>query len=222
MITALVNRARRACAALARSCALVAEAIVSDDLLSPSGARAGGVSSGDFGVSGQQPIAFVDYLPGEFAEIERDRAITVGYRPRPPDDACGYETAHDAVVDAKAVGSRLLHHVEPQDLLFVFAQTFQAANQFPFALALRPCPQDAPRRVPYEDDTAHEYSDSKNWGVIFCKLRHPQSLKDLRRAKEQDSRDRPYRCVAGWAELESIQQRLEPLHGHHASLGDHP
>src|SRR5438874_2161371 len=71
----------------------------------------------------QYPRMFVEVLPRGLFDVEGEPLQHVAHVGRLVDDALAYESLHDAILVAEDVGFRLLGHVEPKNLLFVFGET---------------------------------------------------------------------------------------------------
>lgn len=155
---------------------------------------------------------YMEIIPHEVSDVMRHplnyAAVDCGL----VDDACGYETSHDAILNAEHIGASILHDVIPQNLLLVFGQTMQSLND---ALMEIPLPPEAFNSVyPPSADCYQEKSyrgqkkNPKNCAIVLCKLRNPKSLLELRAAKQYQACHKSDCYKVTWRELKSLKDAL--------------
>ena len=96
------------------------------------------VGAEEIGCPGQNPVVFVDILRREFADVVRKRESQSWYSDGagPMDNSFGFQTAHDAIINAEIVGLCMLRYVKSKNLLFVFGQSVKMLNALALELPL--------------------------------------------------------------------------------------
>jgi len=165
---------------------------------------------------------YVDIIPHEVSNIMRHSFDDAAVNCRLVDDAVGYETSHDAILNAEQIGASILNDVIPQNLLLVFGQTLQSLDD---ALVEFPLPPESldpikpPTAESYQQkDNRGQKKNPKNCAVILCKLRKPESLLELRAAKKYEARHQSDCYKVTWCELHSLKDALYDSVGHGVSL----
>lgn len=174
------------------------------------------------GAAVEKNMVFVEMLPSQFRDVVGKAINNASHIGRLVNDACGYQTLHDAVVDAQRIGARLLSYVEPQNLLFIFAQSGEALINT--ALELSPPPFTAGCAPQGNADRHRQRSDPKkreqpkNWAVVLCKLMHTNDLQILLRNKDQCGSNDSDRCGIAWGELDGIERSSKEFSKHRQSV----
>lgn len=186
-------------------------------------ARLSLVSSVGPGGTEQHGMIFVEHLPYGIVDVVRESFEEIAHIRGPEDDAVGYESLHDAVVDAKHVGARLLCHVEAKDLLFIFSQTREAFAQIPLAppleVEMRGETDQRLNRADSNAGRAKDQSQPEKRAVVFCKLRYAKDLEVLLRQKQHQPGGHADRCQVTWRELNCLNESSEDFSNHPASVG---
>lgn len=145
----------------------------------------------------------VEIDPCELVDIVSEPFEGVTHRSGQVNDAAGFETLHDAIVDAERVCASVLREVIPENLLFVFGQTLQPLLDTPIA-----APPEPP--LLYESDAVankgnHEKWDSDNEGkaqhraIVLCKLKYSDELEKLLISKEKKGSHDTKRYEIPWS-----------------------
>lgn len=182
-------------------------------LISEKGAaliRALGVSS-----SHKQFLMFVEVLPRKFIDVIRKPLQHVAEARRTIDNSCGFKTFHDAIVEAERVAFRLVPYVKPQNLLFIFSQTFEAVDAF-FANTLlhNPYPQNSTsyfRGIPENNKGAAQENQSKHYAMIICKVSKVDYVKPCRWREQQKSSHEECGHAVTWSEVQEVFNDFCPI-----------
>lgn len=176
----------------------------------------------DDGFPNQEVGMFVEMIPGEIRDIVRPAFEHVPHRGRSVDDASGYKTLNDAVVDLERVCTGILQYVKPENLLLVFGQTIEALRD----RLLEPC--DLPGFIPsrknpvfggYEDVHPNQGSGDKEAAanpsaIVLCKLREAKCLDRIRAAKKDEPCDNRDYCQITWSEFKRLEDCIGDGRGH--------
>ena len=158
---------------------------------------------------------YVEVIPRDVTDVVRESLKDIPQGGGLVDDALGYESAHDAVLNAEHVGSRIIGDVIPQNLFLVFGQTMESLRD-----ALKSFPLPPPSLNPPDPATAHcdqkkgnrrQEKNPENKAIILCKLRKTESLAEIIAAKKDEPRHQANRCEVSWGELEVLKKRLKKV-----------
>jgi hypothetical protein len=168
----------------------------------------------------EQGLFFVEYIPGEFADVVRKAIDTVAVVRHPDYDACAGQSLYDAIISAQTVGSRLIADVKPQNLLFIFGESAKALVYLPIESPLpHPFPWDGIDELAYGDQQqsgAGQEGDAEPMAVVFCHVRDAEPLSRLCRREEQETQNQTDCYQIFGSELERVQRVLDEVRGHAA------
>ena len=155
---------------------------------------------------------YLEIIPHEISDIVRETLSHVPERRGTIDDAIGYESLNNAILDAEHVGARILCDVIPQNLLLVFGQTLKSLHDAFMEFPLPPKVFDPiypPSANCYQKkDNRRQEKNPENCAVILCKLRKPESLLELRAAKKYETGHKSDSYKVAWSELQSLKDAL--------------
>ena len=147
----------------------------------------------------------MEIVPSEFTDVVREPIQHISEGGRSIDDAIGYETLHDAVIDAENVSASLLGHVEPENLLFIFGQTMQSLGYAPIELPMTPPPSNeceyVDRNRNSEEDGRDNKSKPKSRTIVLGKLKNANALEDLIVNEKQEGGYDPKCYEITWRKL---------------------
>lgn len=155
---------------------------------------------------------YVEIVPRKLVDIVREPFEGITHRSGQVNDAAGFETLHDTIVDAERVCASVLREVVPENLLFVFGQTLQSLLDTPIA-----APPEPP--LLYESDAVadngnHEKPDGDNESkaqhraIVLCKLKYSDELEKLLVGKEKKGSHDTKRYEIAWSELQELKKCL--------------
>lgn len=161
---------------------------------------------------------YVEVIPRELADVMCEPFESITHRSGQVNDAVGFESLHDAIVDAERICASVFREVEPQNLLFIFGQTLQSLCYAPMA-----APPEPP--LLYEGDTVsdnghHEEcsGDDKDKpthrAVVLCKLKYSDELEKFLAGKEQEGGHDSKSYEIAWSELQELKKRLSGFSDH--------
>lgn len=176
------------------------------------------VGSVGVGSSIEKVLMFVEIIPGVLADVMREPFESIAHRSGQVNDAIGFESLHDAIVDAERICTGVLRDVEPQNLLFIFGQTLQS-----LCYAAIASPPEPP--LLYEGDTVadnghhkecsgDDKDKPKHRAVVLCKLKHSDELEKFFAGKEQEGGHDSKRYEVAWSELQELKKRLSGFSDH--------
>lgn len=173
----------------------------------------------------QEGRVFVEVLPRGFADVVRKPLQEIADGGGAVEDAGGYESLHDAIVEAKGVGTRLLEHVVAENLLFVFGESTEALKDaLCFAAAAEAAPDGAEEGQGFGDGRhgkPAQEDKSKNAAVVVCKVKKSAGVQEGRRGEKEDGGQKGGCRKATWGELEALEEECERgCHG--ADCGTEP
>lgn len=180
------------------------------------------VSSVRVGIPGQQARVFIEYIPSNVIDVVRKSLDHTAHGRSLVNDALTCQSLDDAIVEAQAVGTRLLGYVEPQNLLFVFSESAQALAYLPLELpigdhhtnAMQPPLADAGN----QQGADRQKADANACAVVFCYVSNANSLKPLSGC-EQEAGEHQANCYqVSWCELEHLKNVLHDFNGHAQSV----
>ena len=158
---------------------------------------------------------YVEVIPRDVTHVVRESLKDIPQGGGLVDDALGYESAHDAVLYAEHIGSRIIGDVIPQNLFLVFGQTMESLRD-----SLKSFPLPPPLLNPPDPSTAHcdqkkgnrrQEKNPENKAIILCKLRKTESLAEIIAAKKDETCHQANRCEVSWGELEELKKRLKKV-----------
>lgn len=184
--------------------------------------RVGATASAAPAAAFKQRLVFVDLLPRHLADVVGEPGLELSKLGSQPDDSIGYETLHDAVLEAQRLGSSLAFYVPAENILFIFGQRTKALCD---AQALLPVA--AHPREPVENGLGHhgklggqrgEKPHPQSRAMVFCKLRHPESFAQLLAAQddgcEKEHGEKADYSLLTWGELDKLKHRLDERIAH--------
>lgn len=155
---------------------------------------------------------FIEIIPREVANVMRKTANETANGGRTIDDAFGYETLNDAIIDAEKIGARLLREVVPENLFFIFGQTIQSLGYAPIALSpVPPLIDEGDSIARYgngEKSACNNKSESKYRAIVLCKLKHADELEKYLAGKKKDGGHDTQCYEIAWSELQELKKSL--------------
>lgn len=132
------------------------------------------------------------------------------------DDASGYQSIHDAIVESQHIGLCFLGHVKPQNLFFFFGETVKSLQHALMRFA-------SERSIPYgiqdffapiysEQSYRHDQCDAEPLAVFLCKVMNTQEIRDFLREQQQAAADDSNCYQLSWPELERLERVLHAKH----------
>jgi len=160
----------------------------------------------------EEVLLHVEIIPREVADIMRKPFNNISDGCCPVNDALGYETLYNAIIEAESIGASLLGEVIPENLFFIFGQTIESLGYAPIEFPLSP-PFFNERVCTCEERNkgernGHNKDKSNNRAVVLCKLKHPYLLEELFACKEQKPRHNHESYKISWGELQKLKKRL--------------
>ena len=169
---------------------------------------------------------YVEIIPCEIADIvskhNPPHFVELSKSGRSVDDATGYESLHDAIVNAQVVSARCIPDIKPENLLFVFGQTIQSLQ-----LSLREFADQHLVSYPMEDCFGPIYNEqdageNQEYGdplaIVLCKIVKAERLEPVLGTENQKGRDSAKRYEITWGEFEELQKRLKVTVAHDGRL----
>ena len=157
-------------------------------------------------------LVCVEIIPSEVADVMREPVKNAPERGGLVNDAIGFETLYDAVLNAECVGARVLRYVEAENLLFIFGQTIQSLGYAPIEAPLAPPPFDEGDSVGGdghgEEGGSDNESKPKHRAVVLCKLKYSDELEKFLAGKEQNGSHDTKRYEIAWSELQELKKCL--------------
>lgn len=176
------------------------------------------VGSAGVGAPFEQMRVYVEIIPREVADVMSEPFKSIANRCGPINDSLGYETLHDAIINAEAIGASLLGEVEPENLLFIFGQTIQSLGYAPIELPLSPPCFGESESIGSDghnkEGNGNNEGKPKHRAAVLCKLKYADSLEKLIARKKQESGHGADRYEITWCELQELKRRL-------GDIGDH-
>jgi hypothetical protein len=170
------------------------------------------------GRSDKQVWMFVEILPREIANVVRHPFDKVSDICRHEDNAIGFESLNDAIINAESIGARILGYVEPENLLFIFSQSLQSLRD---VLLHFPLPQAVFNHV---GNPIHEANASKRDGtdehnaesraIVLCKLSKSASFQECVWPEEKHACDKPKCYQITWRELQTLKNQFSDFSNH--------
>ena len=127
-------------------------------------------------------------------------------------NALGYESIDDAIVDAKTVSFSLLSNVKPENLFFFFSQCVQGLRNgfFEFCLA---------NSIPYNSRDLfaisyqeQDYTNQESWAdplaIVFCKLKHAKDFERLIAEKQKNATKASNCYQVSWNQLKNFNNLI--------------
>lgn len=170
------------------------------------------VGSGDIRCPFKQKRILVNVLPRTITNIVREKFKLNADVCSLYNDAFGYETLDDAITEIEDVCSRLIVHVKPDNLFFIFGQTVEALND---AFVEHTTPNesfDPFCRLYCDCNNANcEYKDkaySEPLAIVLCKLKNTEIFKgDFWAEKKKSYSDTEWYAVT-WSEFDKIKHNF--------------
>ena len=162
----------------------------------------------------------VEIIPSEVADVMREPVENASKRCGLVNDAIGFETLYDAVLNAECVGARVLHYVEAENLLFIFGQTIQSLGYAPIETPLAPPPFYEGDSIGGdghgEEGSSDNESKSKHRAIFLCKLKDSNEFEKFLAGKEQNGSHDTKRYEIAWSELQELKKRLGDFSSGHS------
>ena len=161
---------------------------------------------------------YVEIIPREVADVMRE-PLMASEKCGLINDSFGFESLHDAILNAEHIGSRVLGYVEPENLFFIFCQTVQSLGH-----ATIKCPPTPPLFDERDCIGGHRDGKKRNGddkgkpkhrAVVLCKLRDADTLKELAIWKKEDCRYYAERYEIAWREVQELKKCFYDLGGDH-------
>ena len=180
------------------------------------------VRSISIGSPNQQNRFLVEYIPSNVVDVVLKSLNHVAQFGREHDDVLRCQSLDNAIIEAQAIGSRLLDDVKPQNLFFVFSESSQALAYMPLELpAAMHFTQGLQNRVSYtykQQSTASQKQDSDSRAVVFCYVTDANLLRQFCGSEQQESHNERDCYQVAWCDLERIKRMLEEVSGHEPSV----
>lgn len=176
------------------------------------------VRSIKIGLPVEQRRYFVECIPSNLMDVVSEslnQTADVGY---PADDACTGQTLHHAIICAQGIGSRLVAHVEPQNLLFVFGQSAKALAHLALESPLAHHGLDERKTGLGETDAQQCHTgqecESKPLAIVLCHVSNTELLREIAGREQQEGQDHGNCYQVAWSELKKLKSVLEQVGNH--------
>jgi hypothetical protein len=171
------------------------------------------VGSNQKGASFENVMVFVEVIPRNCMNEVREAIYHASERVYAVNDAVGYESLNDAIIDAESIGSRILDYVEAENLFFAFGESVEALRD---ALRNFPLPQSVLNaghdRCAYAGEEQRKGGNEKNpenRAIVLCKLRKAEGIAEFFIAKKKESGDKADRYEVSWGELQKLKNEIK-------------
>jgi hypothetical protein len=115
----------------------------------------------------------VEIIPSEIANVVSKPLQNIPHRSRHINNACGYESLNNAIINAQDIGSRLLGKVKPENLLFVFGESVQSLQsslcEFFDGLLVKYPKSECYDAINAEQDGRANKNDGEPYAIVLCK-----------------------------------------------------
>lgn len=180
------------------------------------------------GLSAEKARIYIQMLPSVLRKFE-DKSSVEGLLPRQNEDSSTYKTMGDAIVDGQHIRARLHGVVVPENHLFIFGQSFEAALEATLRLVTTltlkgTCdpavvePDCAKRCQGNEDDEQPNEEQSNIWAVTVCVVADRDGFERAfrnQKADDAEGQPHPYQCIRG-PELDLVENRLREFSPAHS------
>jgi hypothetical protein len=163
----------------------------------------------------EQVRIYVEVIPRDLTHIVREPHHNISSRCGLINDTRGYQSIHDAILDAEIVGASVAMDVKPQNLLLVFGETVQSLRD---ALKQLPLPPQAFDAANYDTAYGYKQQDNRrkeknpeNRAIILCKLSQSERPTESVAGKKQHPSYKSNRYEIAWSELEEFKKWLEEV-----------
>jgi hypothetical protein len=167
-------------------------------------------------------LVFVQIIPREISDVVSKTLQKVSNGRSLANDAYGYKSTHDAVINAQNIASRLSCHVKPENLLFVFGETVQSLQSAFFDFAnqhsLSYPAEDFYGPIYNEQDTGDDQEYGEPLAIVLCKVINAEGLEPFIGTEKQKSSGDAKRYEITWCEFQKLQERLDKAILHSGSL----
>jgi hypothetical protein len=169
------------------------------------------IGSDNIGIANKTAFIGIEVIPREVADIEVGLSRPALFVSHLYDDANGYESLNNAIVDIENIGFRFLTYVVPENLFFFFSESEESlrlaftafmANygivyKSPYFMKDYLCPKNA-------DDYYRGYKGQPDiWAIVLCKVINVEAQNALR-GKIQKSSDYGNCYKIGWGEFQKV------------------
>jgi len=176
------------------------------------------VSLVSVGATFEQPGVFVEVIPGDIRDVVREALQHGTHIGSAIDDACGYKTIYDAIIDAELIGASALRYVVPENLLFIFSECMEALDrEYSRLVATMESNHKGAgsnENVDSPDNRREEKRNTQPMAVIFCKLKKAHSLQGAFRKEEEQSAEEGDCQKVTWCQLQELKKEAEKLGNH--------
>lgn len=165
----------------------------------------------------QMPV-FVEIIPRELVDIVSKPPIHSASISGSINNAGGYKSLNDAIINAQRIGFCLLPNVKPEDLLFIFGETVESLQS-----ALREFCDSYSVSYPSDNCYAPIYTKQYNrdnedkpdpLAIVLCKVINADLFQNTFIAKQQKGSDYSKRYEVSWGEFQEFQKSIKKLIEH--------
>lgn len=157
-------------------------------------------------------LIYIEIIPRKITDIVREPLKHIADIGGPKNDACGYKTLDDAVINSENVALGLMRNVIPENLLFVFSQTVEAIRhaivEFP------PPPPSFNKICCFGNDSyskkrrGEDENSANNRAIILCKVVNSDMFCDSFWTEKKKGSSTAERYEISWRELQKFKNML--------------
>lgn len=159
----------------------------------------------------QKMTVFVEIIPSEIRDIVSKPINRTAEASGLIDNACGYKSLSDAIVNAQNMGFRLISNVKPENMFFFFGETVESLQS-----SLRGFCNN--HLIPYPKDNLYgpiynEQYDGCNknkpdpLAVVLCKIINANIFQNTVCGKQQKGGNQSKCYEIPWSELQDFQNK---------------
>jgi len=161
----------------------------------------------------QQGFVSLEVTPREVAKVVINAKPTAAQPTCRADDPGGYKTLDDAIVNAQAIGFRLLGYVEPENLLFAFSESVEVLHRFIYSFLIK-------NSIPYAVDDLfgpisekqrdrYDKTKAEPRAIVLCKVVDAKVFQNPIWAAEKKGGEYGNCYEVSWSEIQKLQQHVE-------------
>ena len=156
-------------------------------------------------------LVCLEILPSEFRDVVSPmKWVPIGGRP--VNDSAGYESVHDAIVDAEFVGLTFRGYVKAENLFFFFGETVKSLQrEFMKFCESRSIPYNAANMYGPVYDEQTDRSDerkSEPLAIVLCKVADAQAVREAFGKQQDHAAEQADCCQISWSELQGFEDVL--------------
>ena len=154
----------------------------------------------------------LEILPSEFRDVvSQVKWVPVGGRP--VNESAGYESVHDAVVDAEFVGLTFRSYVKSENLFFVFGETVKSLQrEFMKFCESHSIPYNAANIYGPVYDEQTDCSDERQTeplAIVLCKVTDAKAVRKAFGKDQEQTAKQTDCCQVSWCELQGFENMLQ-------------